>query len=133
MRPGPENRMRISALLSLAVLAGCMPMTHRPAQSSAGVEIGIQLGSERPVFRYSRERYGDWRSNYELWEPVTLFVIDARFFDREAGSARAVVVYRRKDEYFLPPQEKEWIGKDKRYDYKRRPKDEDYARIKVRP
>jgi hypothetical protein len=125
--------MRISILLSLMVLVGCMPMTRGQRRSPVGVEIGIQLGPERPVDMYSRERHGDWHNSLEQWQPVTLFVVDGRFYEREARGARAVVVYRRNNEYFLPPREKEWIGKDKRYDYKHQPKDEDYGRKSGRP
>ena len=119
--------MRISILLSLMVLVGCMPMTRGQQRSSVGVEIGIQLGPERPVDMYSRERHGDWHNSLEQWQPVTLFVVDGRFYEREARGARAVVVYRHNNDYFLPPREKEWVGKDKRYDYKHMPMDEDYG------
>jgi hypothetical protein len=125
--------MRIALLFSLMVLVGCMPMTRGRQQSSVGVSVEFQLGPERSVDMYSRERHGDWHNNLEQWQPVTLFVVDGRFYERESRGARAVVVYRRNNDYFLPPQEKEWVGKDKRYDYKHMPKDEDYGRKGGRP
>jgi hypothetical protein len=111
--------MRISILFSLIVLAGCMPATRGQQQSS--ISIGIQLGPERSVNSYSAERHGDWRTNYEKWQPTTLWVVDGRYYDKESRGARAVVVYRRDNEYFTPPQDKEWVGSDKRYDYNKRP------------
>jgi hypothetical protein len=125
--------MRISILLSLIVLAACTPMRGGRGRSSVGVSVGIQLGPERPISYYSREQHGDWRVNYQQWQPTTVYVVDGRFYDNETRGARAVVVYRRNNEYFLPPQEKEWVGKDKRYDYKHKPKDEDYNRGRGKP
>jgi hypothetical protein len=111
--------MRISTLLSLMVLAGCMPTTRGQQQSS--VEIGIQLGPVRSVNSYSMERHGDWRTNYQQWQPTTLYVVNGRYYDKETRGSRAVMVYRHDNEYFTPPQDKEWVGADKRYDYKKRP------------
>ena len=125
--------MRTAIVFSLMMRVACMPMMRGQQQSSVGVSIGIQLGPERPVDMYSRERYGDWHNNLEQWQPVTLFVVDGRFYEREARDARAVVVYRHNSDYFLPPQDKEWVGKDKRYDYKHMPKDEDYGAKGGRP
>ena len=111
--------MRISGLLSLILLAGCMSTTRGQQQSS--LEISVQLGPERSVSSYSMERHGDWRTNYQQWQPTTLFVVDGKYYDKEARGSRAVMVYRHDNEYFTPPQDKEWVGADKRYDYKKRP------------
>ena len=124
--------MRVPLLLTLTVLAGCSSLVPEGWRRH-NVEVDVAVGSEHPVATYSRERYGEWRSNYEQWEPITLFVVNGRFFDRGGTSSRAVVVYRKNNEYFLPPQDKEWIGVDNRYDYKQRPLDEDYARVKTKP
>ena len=113
--------MRISSLLLLTLLAGCMASTRGQQQSSVGVGIDIQLGPERSVNSYSADRHGDWRTNYQQWQPTTLYVINGKYYDKEAKGTRAVMVYRHDNEYFTPPQDKEWVGTDKRYDYNKRP------------
>jgi hypothetical protein len=129
-RQGSENRMRIKTLLSLSLLVGFMPMTRGSAQTSVGIKIGINLGPERVVANYSSAQYGDWRTSYQQWQPITLYVVNGRYYEHQTRGARTVVVYRRNNDYFLPPQDKKWVGKDKRYDYKHQPRDEDYGRGK---
>jgi hypothetical protein len=121
--------MRISTLVSLSVLAACIPITRAPAQS-VGVSIGIHLGPERVVANYSSARSGDWRTNYQQWQPTTLYVVNGRYYDNQTRGARAVVVYRHQNDYFLPPQDKKWVGVDKRYNYKNKPRSADYGRQK---
>src|ERR1019366_8609071 len=94
LRPSSENRMRISSLLLLTLLAGCMASTRGQQQSSVGVGIDIQLGPERSVNSYSADRHGDWRTNYQQWQPTTLYVINGKYYDKEAKGTRAVMVYR---------------------------------------
>jgi hypothetical protein len=47
--------------------------------------------------------------------------------------ARAVAMYRYRDEYFLPPTDKAWVGSDRRFDNKHRPNDDDHDRVRDRP
>jgi hypothetical protein len=119
--------MRLSTLLSLSALVCCIPMASAPAQG-AGVSINLRLGNQRTVSSYSSERSGDWRTNYKHWTPTTLYVTNGQYYDKNTRGSRAVVVYRKDKEYFLPPQDKKWVGADKRYNYKHRPTDEDYNR-----
>jgi len=46
---------------------------------------------------------------------------------------RPVQIYRYKNEYFLPPQDHDWVGFDKRYNYERQPTDDDQHRGRGRP
>jgi hypothetical protein len=119
--------MRLSSVVSLAVLACCIPVVNAPAQG-AGVSIAINLGPPRTIVAYSSQRDGEWRASYKQWQPTTMYVVNGQFYDKSSRGARAVVVYHHNDDYFLPPQDKKWVGADKRYNYKRKPKDEDYNR-----
>jgi hypothetical protein len=42
-------------------------------------------------------------------------------------------MYRYRDEYFLPPTDKAWVGSDRRFDNKHRPNDDDHDRVRDRP
>jgi hypothetical protein len=119
--------MRLSTVLTLSATICCVPLAAVPAQG-VGISIGINLGPSRVVRNYSSARYGDWRTNYRNWQPTTMYVVNGHYYDKETRGSRAVVVYRHNKDYFLPPQDKKWVGADKRYDYKRQPRDEDYAR-----
>ena len=119
--------MRLSTLLSLSALVCCIPIASAPAQR-AGVSVDIHLGRARTVTAYSSSRSGEWRTNYKQWKPTTLYVTNGQYYDKQTRGSRAVVVYRKDNDYFLPPQDKKWVGKDKRYDYKHKPNNEDYNR-----
>jgi len=91
------------------------------------------LSARISVFGYAENRAGDWRKNYKKWSPVTVYEVNGRYYRKSAPGARAVQIYRYKDEYFLPPQDEKWVGADKRFDYNRRPNDEDRRRVPERP
>jgi hypothetical protein len=57
-----------------------------------------------------------------------MYVVNGQYYDKSSRGARAVIVYHHNDDYFLPPQDKKWVGADKRHDYKHKPKTEDYNR-----
>lgn len=61
---------------------------------------------------------------------MTICEYDGRYYRRSVRGARAIVVYSRNNEYFLPPPDREWVGKDKRYNYKRQPDDRDRGRAR---
>ena len=113
--------------MALSALVCCAPLANARAQG-VGVSIGVQLGTARVVSNYSSERSGDWRTNYKQWEPTTLYVNNGQYYDKESKGSRAVVVYKKDNDYFLPPQDKKWVGVDKRYDYKHKPTNADYNR-----
>ena len=92
-----------------------------------------RLGQEIGVLGYSQERAGDWRTNYRRWTPVTVYEVRGHYFSKNAPGARAVAIYRYRNEYFLPPNDQEWVGRDRRFNYDRRPGNEDYGRVRERP
>ena len=85
-----------------------------------------QWGAEVVVDPYSREAFGDWRTGYRRWRPVTLYFRDNRYFSRAVPGSRPVAMYSYNGSYFLPPQDQGWDGFDRRFNYRRRPTDEDY-------
>lgn len=57
-----------------------------------------------------------------------MYVYEGHYYSRPVRGARTVVVYRQGRNYFLPPKDEEWAKHgDRRYDYKRRPTDDDYS------
>jgi hypothetical protein len=124
--------MRIGTLLAVSLLAvAAAPPAQASAQISINVAFGTRLGPEIGVSAYTVERHGDWRANYRQWTPVTLYDINGHYYRTSVPGARAVVVYSYKDDFFFPPQDKAWIGFDKRYTYEHRPIDADYGRVVV--
>jgi hypothetical protein len=124
--------MRIATLMTLPLLGALMALPVRaPAQVS--VRIGARFGPEVSLSAYSQERHGDWRTNYRQWRPVTLYAVNGHYYQNRVRGARAVQVYRRGNEHFLPPQDQAWVGHDRRYNYNRRPGNEDYGRVQHRP
>jgi hypothetical protein len=92
-----------------------------------------RLGEEIGVLGYSPERAGDWRRNFRRWTPVTVYEVRGRYFSRNAPGTRAVAIYRYRNEYFLPPADQAWVGSDRRFNYDRRPGNDDYGRVRARP
>jgi hypothetical protein len=78
---------------------------------------------DRPIVvaTYSTGFAGPWRTNLMLWTPVFVYVVDGRYYSQPLRGARKVEIYRYRDHYFLPPDDRAWVGRDKRYDYSRRP------------
>lgn len=95
--------------------------------------VDRRLGPEVGVLGYSEERAGNWRANVRRWTPVTLYESNGRYYQRNAPGARAVAMYRYQNEYFLPPTDQGWVGADKRFNYNRRPNDDDRGRVRGRP
>lgn len=97
------------------------------------VAVNARLGGELGVLAYSAERAGDWRTNYKRWTPTTVYEFNGHYYQHSAPGARAVQIYRYRDEYFMPPRDHAWEGADKRYNYKREPSDADQSRGRGRP
>jgi len=115
--------MRLSHCAGLSLVALLALGTPRAqAQISANVRVGRAVS----VNVYSPQRYGEWRTSYREWQPVTLYYMDGRYYRRYVRGAHPVMVYRWNNEYFLPPRDRAWVRSDRRYDYRRRPGDEYY-------
>jgi hypothetical protein len=105
----------------------------RAHQYEAPPALDHRLGAEIGVFGYSSDRAGDWHRSYKRWMPVTVYEYNGRYYQHSAPGARAVQIYSYHDEYFLPPTDHDWVGFDRRFDYKHMPTDEDRRRIRERP
>lgn len=73
---------------------------------------------------YAADRDGDWRTSLTLWTPITVYEVGGGYYPRAMPGSHAVEVYRYRDRYFLPPEDHDWIGADRRYDYNKRPEHE---------
>lgn len=104
--------------------------SHANAQMGLTVRFGTRLGPDVGVYAYSAERNGDWQNNYRRWSPVTLYDVNGRYYRNSVEGSRAVVVYSYNGEYFLPPTDEGWMNKDRRYNYNRRPTDDDRGRTR---
>jgi hypothetical protein len=123
--------MRTSFLAALPLI-GILALS--PAQSSAQVSVSVRLGPPIVVTQYAPEAYGDWHTSYRSWTPVTRYYYDGHWYAKQVRGSHAVVVYRSRDgHYFLPPQDREWRGRDKRYNYKRAPLEEYYQHVDPAP
>ena len=58
---------------------------------------------------------------------MTLYDVNGHYYRNSVTGSRAVVVYSYGDEYFLPPTDREWVGRDNRYNYNRQPSAETRA------
>jgi len=119
--------MRIRNFLILPILGA---MIAAPARAPAQITIrfGARLGPEVGVYAYSQERQGDWQRSYRQWTPVTLYDVNGHYYRNNVQGARPVAMYTYRNEYFLPPQDQAWVNKDRRYNYGRRPNQDDYGR-----
>lgn len=123
--------MRISQLAILPVLAA-LAMATRPA--SAQISATIHLGSPVVVTRYSAETHGDWHTSYSRWRPTTVYAYNDQYYSHSVRGARPVQIYRQGNQNFLPPQDAAWANRaDHRYNYNRRPTDDDYNRAAPPP
>lgn len=116
--------MRASLLLTLPLL-GALAVT--PRQAPAQVSVSLHLGTPLVVTNYAPDAYGDWHTSYRNWRPTTVYYYNGQWYNRSVRGARPVVVYRSQKSYFLPPQDQDWNNKDRRYNYRRRPTNDDYS------
>ena len=117
--------MRVSLLATLPLL-GALAVGVTPRQGSAQISATIHLGKPVVVTNYSPEVYGDWHTGYQRWRPTTVYYYNGQWYPRSVTGSRPVMVYRNGSSYFLPPRDQDWTNKDKRYNYQRRPTDDDY-------
>jgi hypothetical protein len=117
--------MRVSLLATLPLL-GALAVT--PRHGSAQVSATIRLGNPVVVTNYSPEVYGDWHTNYRRWRPTTVYSYNGHYYSHSVRGARPVQIYHRQNQYFLPPRDDAWGNHgDHRYNYNRRPTDDDYS------
>jgi hypothetical protein len=123
--------MRIPKMVAALILGAAVALPNRAsAQVSIGVNIGARLGPEVGIYAYSAPVFGEWQTSYRSWTPTTLYFYQGHYYRKSVSGARAVAVYSRNGEYFMPPEDKSWVGKDKRYNYKRAPVEEDRGHAK---
>lgn len=123
--------MRFTRLLALPLLGALVALPLRaPAQVNLTVRFGARLGPEIGVFAYAPDRVGDWHNNYQKWTPVTLYDVNGHYYRNQVTGARPVQVYSYNNEYFMPPQDRDWANKDRRYNYRRQPAQGDYGRTR---
>lgn len=119
--------MRIASLLAIPVFAGLLALPTG-ASAQVSVRIGARLGPAITLNAYSQQQYGDWRTSYRQWRPTTVYAYNGQYYQHSVRGARAVQVYRRGNEHFLPPQDQAWVGHDRRYNNRHRPNNDDYGR-----
>ena len=116
--------MRNIRILALPLVAALL---LAPQRAPAQINITIRLGTPVMVMNYSSDYYGDWRTNYVQWRPVTVYYYQGQYYPKSVRGSRPVMIYRRGSDYFLPPQDQAWAKRgDKRFNYKRAPTEEDY-------
>ncbi|HUX34082.1 MAG TPA: hypothetical protein VMV51_09420 [Gemmatimonadaceae bacterium] len=77
------------------------------------------------VGAYAAGDVGGWRTSLMLWTPVTVYAFNGAYYSRAVPGSRSVEIYRYRGRYFMPPDDRAWIGADRRYDYRRRPEHDD--------
>jgi hypothetical protein len=95
--------------------------------------VDPRFGAELGIFGFNARLAGDWHRDYKRWSPVTVYEYHGHYYPHNAPGARAVQIYRYQNEYFFPPQDRAWVGFDKRFNYERRPNEEDFRRGRERP
>jgi hypothetical protein len=117
--------MRISLLAALPLVA---VLALTPRQGSAQISATIHLGTPLVVTNYSADVHGDWHTNYSKWKPTTVYAYNGKYYSHSVKGARPVQIYHQQNQYFLPPQDAAWANRgDKRYNYNRKPTDDDYS------
>ena len=86
------------------------------------------------VTQYSQEVHGDWHTAYRQWQPTTVYFYNGHYYSHSVKGARPVQIYRHGNQRFLPPQDAAWANRgDKRYNYNRKPTDDDYRQAPPPP
>ncbi len=116
------------------VLAGMLAVAGIACVPPGATEVGVsaQFGPGVDVYDYDPGYFGAWQTDYMMWSPSTVYVLNGRFYSSPVRGGRAVGVYQYHDRYFLPPQDKAWQRKDRRYNYRQRPQKKDYQHARPR-
>ncbi len=124
--------MRKATLMTAALMGALVALPRTaPAQVKVSVAVGAQLGPDIGIFAYSAPRYGNWRVAYVKWTPVIVYAYRGHYYPHPVRGARAVEVYRYRDDYFLPPRDAAWVNFDRRFDYKHRPDRDDWGHVRT--
>lgn len=119
--------MRIFHLATLPLLGALALM---PRQGSAQISATIHLGTPLVVTNYSASTHGAWATSYKQWTPRTVYAYNGQYYSHSVKGARAVQIYHHGNDNFLPPQDATWAkGADRRYNYNRKPTDDDYTHV----
>ncbi|HEY4320852.1 MAG TPA: hypothetical protein VGM77_06670 [Gemmatimonadales bacterium] len=131
--------MRFLKLLTLPTLA-LAAVAFVPARGEAQISATIHLGPtprawghQIAINPYDQARYGDWHTAYRRWTPVTLYFHDGRYFTARVRGSRPVMVYRSGTQYFFPPRDADFMKRDRRYNHRYAPNDDDYNRPRPTP
>jgi len=90
--------------LALAVALLGLPAERSAAQVTVNLnKHGISLST------YSPQRFGDWRTEYVYWRPVTVYYVNGVYYQEVVPRARPVTVYYYRNTYFLPPPDREFV------------------------
>jgi hypothetical protein len=79
----------------------------RPARARA-VRVVAPIPRPVAVLGYGAAQIGPWQRTWLGWEPVTVYVVNGRFYDRPVPRARPMTVYRYRDRTFFPPRDRAW-------------------------
>jgi hypothetical protein len=118
--PFLEVAMRVITFATAPLLVALMASPAQ-AQISARIHIDIPIGRRGPVIvhrapapravvvlQYDARRFGDWRRDARKWSRITLYYRDGRYYDQPWSGARAVAVYRYRNQYFFAPRDRGW-------------------------
>jgi len=97
--------MRASKFAGLAVAALLLAV---PARRSVAQGVTVNLGRHVSIAAYSPQRFGDWRTDYSYWRPVTVYYVNGVYYMHEVPRAQPVVVYYYRDRYFFAPRDREF-------------------------
>lgn len=127
--------MRVSTRITLPLLASAVLLLPGCAAryGRADVVATANLGPGVDIYGYSAAAYGDWRTNYRQWVPVSVYEVNGVYYPNRVRGAREVQVYRGQNGYFMPPQDQEWARTDRRFNSKKIPTPADYGRARPRP
>ncbi len=123
-----RNHIAAAALGALILLTACAPANNR---SRPGVEA--RLGPPIALYDYYPDYFGNWRTGFRSWRPVTIYEYQGGYYARSMRGARPLQVYRSPSGYFLPPRDDDWRRTDRRFSSKKLPTPDDYHRARPRP
>ncbi len=123
--------MRISTMVATFVLAtGFLVPGQAPEAGDVGLALVQAPGPPVILWTYSPSVHGDWQTSYPQWTPTMIYYHRGQYYRNPVPGSRAVSVYTRNGDFFLPPRDRGWVGKDKRYDRGHGPSWRDRGRAK---
>ncbi len=120
-----RSMTRLILLGGLVGVVSCGPSYRR-----AGFGVAAEYGAPIDVYGYYPDYFGDWRGNYQRWDPVVIYELRGNYYPQPVRGARAVAVYRSRSGYFLPPRDRAWSRTERRFDRRQMPNRRDYSRAR---